>query len=195
MRNKVVLFIASVVFFTACVETTGISPINGKRLKKNELLTSNSSIYLANGGDGMMETYFSEITKEEVAKGSGVSALNIAFKQLRMKTARVVSSKTVTTEMNALKSSKLNKSDYLIYSRVERWTDPLGINCNQYYKDEASVLVSLYSVKDKKLLNTSRLSANDCPFSVNGLPVQLGSPEILYEKLFTNWINNTFQKK
>ena len=182
--------------FSGCGRSNAsVNTINGNALEKSQLLQKGSSIYLVNGGDGMKKIYLSEIRGEEISKGSGLSAINIAYKQLRDITPNVILENKVLSEKEALEIAKLNKSDYVLYSRVETWTDPLGVNCTQYYMDEAVVVLSLYSTKDEKLLNTIRLSDKDCPSKLNGLPLSAGSPERLYEKLFSQWIYSIFLVK
>ncbi|HIC43081.1 MAG TPA: DUF4823 domain-containing protein [Sulfurimonas sp.] len=167
-----------------------------KTLKKDKLLTNSSSIYLVNGGDGLQKTYLGLImSEEEVAKGSGEAALHIAFEKLSSITPNVIQQNLVISELEALKTAKLNKSEYLIYSRTEKWTDPLGINCVDIYSDEASVVLSLYSTQNDKLLNSTRLASSNCPHKLNGIPLTTGSPESLYENLFAKWVTNTFIQK
>ncbi|HUH42422.1 MAG TPA: DUF4823 domain-containing protein [Sulfurimonas sp.] len=194
---RAAFIIAVGLFISGCAGKSDLSLniINGEKLEENQLLTTKNSIYLVNGGDGMKTTYLSVVYGEEIAEGSGLAAVNIANEQLCAYTAPVVLEKLVITEKEALENAKLNQSDYVIYSRVEKWTDPLGINCTVgYYTDEASVVLSLYSTKDEKLLNTTRLSKSSCPFKINNIPVSTGSAEILYEELFANWKNNMFAK-
>lgn len=190
------IFISGIILLLAgCgASMESINVINGEKLNSSNLLTDQNSIYIVNGGDGMKKTYFSAFVGEEVAKGSGESAINVELEQLKSITSKVVLEKLVLSEDKALEIGTINKSDYLIYSRTEKWTDPLGINCNQNYLDEASVVISLYSIADKKLLNTTRLSNSNCAPTLNGIPLRPGSPEILFKELFTKWINSTFVK-
>lgn len=193
--SKFSVILGMIILIGGCSNTGITYVIRGEKLHDNRLLTDQSSIYLVNGGDGMMGTYLSAFVGEEVAVGSGESAINIEFEQLRHRTRKVILEKTIITEDKALEIAKMNQSEYLIYSRTEKWTDPLGINCSEIYADEATVLISLYSVADKKLLQTSRLSNSDCPTKLNGMPLRPGSPERLFEELFANWLTDSFAKQ
>ncbi|WP_415397928.1 DUF4823 domain-containing protein [Sulfurimonas sp. CS5] len=192
--SYIVMILSFAIIFSGCGGSgLSLNTIKGNELEKSQLLTKESSIYLVNGGDGMKKTYLSAVTSsEEKAIESGLSAINIANTELRTITPYVILENKVITEKEAIENAKLNKSDYVIYSRVEKWTDPLGINCHEYYRDESTVLLSLYSTKDDKLLNTTRLFASDCPATLNGIPLSTGSPESLYEDLFSMWIKNHF---
>lgn len=177
-----------------------VEVLNGEKLKKENYLTANDTIYLVNGGDGMQKIYLSSIldnNKEEIALGSGEISLNIEYNFLKQKTAKVIKEKNILAEDKALEIAKLNNSDYLIYSRTEKWNDPIGLACSfPFYLNEASVVVSLYSVKDKKIINTTRLSNADCPPKINGgIPLSTLSPDSLFEKLFEKWINENFEDK
>ncbi|WP_041959924.1 DUF4823 domain-containing protein [Sulfurospirillum arsenophilum] len=196
MKHKftsLTITIMTVLVFIGCGPLhSNVRNINGTDLDKSQLLTKESSIYLVNGGDGMKKTLFSSVYGEEVSIGSGLSAINIAFDQLKWGNPHVILENKVLSEKEALENATLNNSDYVIYSRVETWTDPLGISCSKHYMDEASVVISLYSTKEQKLLKTTRLSAKDCPSTLNGMPLSPGSPERLYEKLFSQWTRNIF---
>ncbi|MDW6005204.1 DUF4823 domain-containing protein [Vibrio mangrovi] len=196
-KIKIIFISMSTLFVFACSSNSyNIDTINGKVLDNSSKIPLQSvSIYLVNGGSGMKMTYLSPINSDEVAEGSDISALRIANDELSKYTSRVTTDRNVLTEDKALEIGTINKNDYLIYSRVEKWSDPLGINCNEYYYDEASVLISMYSLKDKKLINTSRLSSASCPSKVNGIPLSTGSPEKLYEILFSKWLNENFSIK
>lgn len=194
LKYGLLLIIAFII--SGCTNTGNTYVIRGERLKNDALLSNKSSIYVVNGGDGIKKTYLSAFLGEEIAVGSGESAVNIEFSKLRERTPKVVLEKLVLPEDRAIEIAKMNQSDYLIYSRTERWTDPLGINCRlDYYYDEASVVISLYSIPEKKLLNTMRLENADCPSNINGMPVRPGSPENLFEKLFAQWLDYTFESK
>lgn len=191
--SYIVMILSFAIIFSGCGGSgLSLNTIKGNELEKSQLLTKESSIYLVNGGDGMKKTYLSAISGEEKAMGSGLSAINIANTELRTITPYIILENKVISEKEALEVARLNKSDYVIYSRVERWTDPLGINCHKEYMDESAVLLSLYSTKDEKLLDTTRLFASDCPVTLNGIPLSTGSPESLYEDLFSMWIENHF---
>ncbi|MBQ0763679.1 DUF4823 domain-containing protein [Marinobacter psychrophilus] len=194
-KNLKSIFITIIIlFFTACSSIDyKINSINGSELK-NKIPLKNSKIYIVNGGDGREMSYLSFGNSDEIAKGSGFSALKIASDNLSKYTANVVSEKEILLEDKALEIGAINQSDYLIYSRVEQWSDPLGINCHSHYYDEASVLLSIYSVKDEKLIDTSRLSSKSCPFKMNGIPVSTGSPEKLYSVLFSKWLDEKFKR-
>lgn len=193
--SKFCLLTGMALLIGGCASTGSSYTIRGEKLHDKSLLTNQSTIYLVNGGDGMRGTYLSAFVGEEPAVGSGAAAVNIEFEQLRHRTSKVILEKTILTEDKALEIAKMNQSDYLLYSRTEKWTDPLGINCSKIYLDEASVLISLYSVADKKLLQTSRLTNANCPTKLNGMPLRPGSPERLFEELFTNWLENSFVKQ
>jgi len=191
--SSIVMVLSIILIFSGCGGSNlNLKTIKGNELEKSQLLTKESSIYLVNGGDGMKGTYLSVITGEEKSIDSGLSAINIAKKQLTTITPYVILENKIISEKEALEIAKLNKSDYMIYSRVETWTDPLGINCNENYMDESTVLLSLYLTKDEKLLHTTRLFAKDCPTTLNGIPLSTGSPENLYENLFSKWVQNHF---
>ena len=196
MKNKfkslAIAIIIALVFIGCGTLHSSVKTINGTDLDKSQLLTKESSIYLVNGGDGMKKTLFSSVYGEEVAIGSGLSAINIAFDQLKWGNPHVILENKILSEKEALENAALNNSDYVIYSRVETWTDPLGISCSKHYMDEASVVISLYSTKDAKLLKTTRLSDKDCPSTLNGMPLYPGSPERLYTKLFSQWARSIF---
>lgn len=192
LKGLTIAIMTALVFIGCGPLHSKVKTINGTELDKSQLLTKESSIYLVNGGDGMKKTYLSLIYGEEVSIGSGLSAINIAFDQLKGGNPHVILENKVLSEKEALENAALNNSDYVIYSRVETWTDPLGISCSNDYMDEASVVISLYSTKDVKLLKTTRLSAKDCPIRLNGVPLSPGSPERLYEKLFSQWARSIF---
>lgn len=199
MKNnniKATLVALAMFSITACSAIDShVGAINGKTLKGEDRISlKDSNIYLVNGGDGRMKTFTSLGKSDEEAKGSGKSALNIASGELSKVTQLVIIENKNLSENEALEVAQLNKSDYLIYSRVEEWTDPLGISCGEYYADQASVLLSIYSVEDKKLVNTSRLAATDCPPRLNGIPLSTGSPESLYTDLFSKWLDGNFKK-
>jgi len=193
--SKFSLILGIILIISGCANTGRTYVIRGEKLHDDRLLTNKSAIYLVNGGDGRKGTYLSAFVGEETAVGSGESAVNIEFEQLRNRTSKVILEKTIITEDKALEIAKMNQSDYLLYSRTEKWTDPLGINCSEIYLDEAVVLISLYSVEDKKLLQTSRLSNANCPNKLNGMPLRPGSPERLFEELFANWLTDSFAKE
>lgn len=193
--SKFCLLTVIVLIIGGCASTGSTYVIRGEKLHDQTLLTNQSTIYVVNGGDGMRGTYLSAFVGEEPAVGSGEAAVNIEFEQLRQRTSKVILEKTILTEDKALEIAKMNQSDYLLYSRTEKWTDPLGINCSEIYFDEATVLISLYSVADKKLLQTSRLTNANCPNKLNGMPLRPGSPERLFEELFGNWLDNSFVKQ
>jgi hypothetical protein len=187
-----------VMLFVGCSSKEGkIEIINGEKLKKENLLTRNDTIFLVNGSDGMKKTYLKSIVNntEEIALGSGESSLNIEYNLLSERTSKILVEKNILTEDKALEIAKLNNSNYLIYSRTEKWNDPLGITCTlPFYVDEASVVISLYSVKDKKMISTTRLSNADCPAKINGgIPLSTLSPESLFEELFVKWLDENFQ--
>lgn len=190
IKSLTIAIMMTLVFIGCGPLNSSVKTINGADLDKSQLLTKESSIYLVNGGDGMKKTLFSSVYGEEVSIGSGLSAINIAFDQLKWGNPHVILENKVLSEKEALENATLNHSDYVIYSRVETWTDPLGISCSKHYMDEASVVISLYSTKDAKLLKTTRLSAKDCPSTLNGMPLYPSSPERLYEKLFSQWVRS-----
>ncbi|WP_417362558.1 DUF4823 domain-containing protein [Gallaecimonas pentaromativorans] len=195
-RNFVALLVvAGSLFLSACASTKyNVDEINGSTLAKDQRVSlKDANLYLVNGGDGMQTTYLSMGEADEVAKDSGADVVRIENDAFSTLTAHVIAEKNVLPEDKALEVGGLNKSDYLIYSRVEKWSDPLGMNCQKYHADEASVLLSLYSVKDKTLINTSRLQARSCPDTLNGIPLQTGSPEKLYKVLFSQWISKNFK--
>lgn len=198
MNNKLKVFITLLTLFSisACTSSNSfIKPINGQTLQGNEKISfKGTSFYLVNGGDGKMQTYTSLGASDEPAEGSGEAALIIANEALSGFTDRMIVENQELTEAQALENAVINKSDYLIYSRVEKWTDPIGINCQKYYADEASVLLSLYSVSNKKLINTSRLADKSCPAKLNGVPLSTGSPEGQYRDLILQWIQTNFNK-
>lgn len=182
--------------FIGCSAREGkIELLDGKKLNKENFLTYNDAIYLVNGGDGMKKTYLSSVVdKEELAVGSGEISLNIEYNLLKNRTSKIIMERYVLTEDKALEIAKQNNSDYLIYSRTEKWNDPIGLTCTlPFYMDEASVVISLYSVKDNKLISSTRLSNADCPPKINGgIPLAPLSPDSLFEKLFQDWINENF---
>lgn len=199
-RSLCYVFVAFLVMlFVGCSAKEGkIELLNGEKLKKGNFLTHNDAIYLVNGGDGMKRTYLSSIVdKEELSVGSGEISLNMEYTLLRNRTAKLIIERNVLTEDKALEIAKLNNSDYLIYSRTEKWNDPIGLTCTMpFYMDEASVVISLYAVKDKKLISSTRLSNKDCPPKINGgIPLAPLSPDSLFEKLFQDWINENFEEK
>lgn len=192
---KILLISATILLFTGCSSVNyNVTNIKGTSLDDSEkILISNANIYLVNGGDGRKMTFLSLTESNELAEESGVSALNIAHDALSHYSDRIIAEREVLLEDKALEIGTINKSDYLIYSRVEEWSNPLGINCANTYYDEASVLLSIYSVQKKELINTSRLTAKSCPTKVNGLPVSTGSPEKLYKVLFSQWLDEFFK--
>ena len=103
--------------------------------------------------------YFLQI--HHVAKDSGLSAVNVANDILVKHTNKITLEKRPMPQDQALEIA--GESDYLIYSIVEEWVDPLGLNCGKYYHDYASVQVQLYDIKEKKLVNNTRLSAETVP--------------------------------
>ncbi|MGF1907864.1 DUF4823 domain-containing protein [Vibrio kasasachensis] len=191
---KSILVALTALSISACSSTAyHVNAINGQTLKgENKISLNDSNFYLVNGGDGRMMSFTSLGESDEKAEGSGISALNIASDSLSKFTQLIVVENNELTEDKALDVAKTNNNDYLIYSRVEQWSDPLGINCGTHYYDEASVLLSIYSVKDRKLINTSRLAAKSCPTKLNGFPLSPGSPENLYSDLFSKWVNENF---
>lgn len=189
---KTIVTAAIILSISACASTNyRVEAINGSESK---ISLKDANFYLVNGGDGRMMSYTSLGDSDELAEGSGFAALMIANDTLYNSTSQVVAEKEVMSEDKALEVGFINKSDYLIYSRVEQWSDPLGINCNDYYYDEASVVVSLYSIPSKELISTSRLSAKSCPSKLNGIPLSSGSPEQLYTKLFSKWLEKNIEK-
>ena len=198
---KIIFSFFLISFLTACSSTNyNVLRINGDVLKvedhvvsEKSILLSGKSIYLVNGGNGNTLSLLSGGAHDEVVEGSGLSALTIAYDILRPYSAALVMQKEIILEDRALEIATTNKNDYLIFSKVEFWSDPFGMVCNGHYYDEASVLLSLYSVKDKELINTYRLSANSCPTTINGIPMSTGSPEKLYEELFTLWIEKNLK--
>lgn len=204
MRNmkrnlSYVFVVVFAMLFVGCSAREGkIELLNGEKLKKENFLTHNDVVFLVNGGDGMGKTYLgSVVDKEELAVGSGEISLNIEYNLLKNRTSKIIMERNVLTQDKALEIAKLNNSDYLIYSRTEKWNDPIGLTCTlPFYMDDASVLISLYSVKDNKLISSTRLSNADCPPKINGgIPLSPLSPDSLFEKLFQDWINENFQEK
>jgi len=198
---KIIFSFFFISFLTACSSTNyNVNRINGDVLKvedhvasEKSILLSGKSIYLVNGGNGSTLTLLSGGEHNEVVDGSGLSALTIAYDILRPYSPALVKQEKIILEDRALEIAATNKNDYLLYSKVEYWSDPFGMACNQNYYDEASVLLSLYSVKDKELINTYRLSASSCPSKLNGIPLSSGSPEKLYKELFTLWIDKNLK--
>lgn len=124
-----------------------VQPINGRFAKNDKIVLNDVSIYIVNGGNASMKTFTSTSVESEEAMGSGLAAINIAYKKFFENTANIISEKYLTLEDKALEIGAINESDYLVYSRVEKWTDPFGMNCGPLYHDEASVLLSLYAIK------------------------------------------------
>lgn len=189
---KAVFIVAVTSFLAACSSTNYmVHQIDaGTEGNKEKISLKDNSFHLVNGGDGIKTTLI--LLQEKPAEGSGASALNIANEYLAKHTQAIVAEKEILTTEQALEAAVSNNSGYLVYSQVEIWTDPLGINCTKHYYDQASVLLSIYSLSDKALISTSRLSAKSCPHTVNGIPVTTGSPEKLFETLFDKWFNENF---
>lgn len=187
------LFIVAVTSFLAACSSTNyiVQQIEaGKNGSKEKISIRDNTFHLINGSDGIKSTFIT--FQEKPAEGSGASAINIANEYLVKHTQAIVAEKEILTKEQALETAASNNGNYLIYSQVEIWNDPLGINCSKYYHDQATVLLSIYSLSDKELINTSRLSAKSCPHTVNGIPVTTGSPEKLFETLFEKWFNENF---
>ncbi len=193
-RIKLFSAVAVLLLTTACSTTPHFDQLGGSVLdKEHRISLKDSKIFLANGGDGMKKTMIS-LESDEISEGSGLSALTIANNIMAKSAPLLVAENKPLTEDKAVEIGQLNKSDYVIFSHVEKWTDPLGINCHEKYSDEASVVLSIYSVEEKQLINSTRLWARSCPFTLNGIPLSTGSPESLYEDMFTLWLDKNFQK-
>lgn len=96
-------------------------------------------------------TFLSGGDSDELVERSDISALNITQDNLSKYTQYIT------------KENKNILEDKAIYTRVEQWTDPLRINCTEYYYDEASILISIYSAADRKLINTARVRFKSYP--------------------------------
>ena len=195
--NRIRISIATIILLltTACSSVISkMDQIGGSPLDTaHKISLKDSKIFLVNGGDGMKKT-FTSLKDDEIAEGSGLSAWTIANEEMAKLSPLLIAENKPTTEDKALEIGKLKKSDYLIYSHVEKWTDPFGMSCHQHYSDEASVVLSIYSIENKELINATRLAAKSCPHTLNGIPLSTGSPESLYEDLFTEWLDKNFKK-
>ena len=196
--NSIKISLSTIILLltTACssvvskVDSLGGSPLD----TDHKISLKDSKIFLVNGGDGMKKTYTSLGDNDEIAEGSGLSAWTIANEEMSKFSPLLVAENKPTTEDKAIEIGKLKQSEYLVYSHVEKWTDPLGINCHEHYSDEASVVLSIYSIEEKQLINSTRLAAKSCPFTLNGFPLSTGSPESLYEDMFEEWLETNFKK-
>lgn len=166
----------------------------------NEKIDSSRTFYVPIGPDGKTKTW-PLITQQAPAAGSGFLASDLVNRNLLLLQGKTIMGMAPESEKEALESAKQKGLDYVVYSRVNLWVDPMFMACTNtrqngvhvYYLDEADVDMSVYDVKSEKVIHLSKLHHAGCPVVLLGsIPVGTHTPAGRFNKVLQSWMKENF---
>lgn len=185
-----VVVIFSVLLFSGCQSvraTKGIKPVSAQGV-----IDHRGSIYVPIGVDGH---YFSfPARNQKPAKGSGAEAAVVLFSGLQRYQPRSVMGTVVESEQQALASAREKGLKYVVYSRVNDWTDASYLTCSSAHVDSVNVDVSVYEVASGTIMSIDKLYNGGCPTRVFSIPFGTASPAGRFKSVLDVWLRENFRE-
>lgn len=185
-----VTVIFSVLLFSGCQSVRvpkGIKPVSAQGV-----IDRNGSIYVPIGVDGH---YFSFPARtQKLAKDSGAQAAAVLFSGLQRYQPRTVMGTGVENEHQALASARDKGLKYVVYSRVNDWTDASYLTCSAAYVDSVNVDVSIYEVASGEVVRLDKIYNGGCPTRIFSIPFGTSSPAGRFKSILDVWLRENFRE-
>lgn len=194
--KKICLFIC-LILISACTYVGKERNVN--IVSKKEGVANNKSFYVIYPENGTYQTLFRKKIVEN--KDSAKEVMKVFEKKLKEKIKNITTSASNLDLKTGFEKAKENNSDYLIQMDINNWKDSTYFMCRPYNdgsgivkeprqeeKDSLDIVIYIYDVKTKELINKQELVGNGCPIILlNLIPVGTNSPEGYLKELLDDW--------
>lgn len=194
--KKCYLIICLTLLLNACtfVSTTK----NVKVFNKDDSIGFENTFFLNYPKNGFEESYFTKKLKEN--KNSAKNVVDIFKQKMNDSFGNLYISNKNLSLQDAFEEAKLRGDNYLIDMQIITWKDASYILCRPTQsqgttevltKDSVEIVISIYDVNSKILLNRQKLIENGCPIVFFGfIPVGKNSPHSHFKSLLNEWIKS-----
>jgi hypothetical protein len=169
------------------------APRGIKSVSAQGVLEAGKSFYVPTGPDGKYVSF--PLLKQKEAKGSGKAAADELFAQVGRYQPRIVQGVALETEEQALATARGKGLDYVLYSRVNEWTDANFLTCSPEYVDRLDVDVTVYDVATGRALKIDKLYNGGCPVRVAGIPFGTYSVNGRFRQILDIWLAENLRER
>jgi len=174
---------------SGCTATWG--PKGIQQINNQEKVVGQKAFYVPVGYDGKTRTW--PLLRQAPAENSGRIASEIIYNKFLILQPKTIMGVAPETEHEALNSAKQKGLDYVVYSKVNMWVDPMYMACGKDYMDQSEVEISVYDVKTEKVVTLDRIYNSGCPVVlVSFIPIGTTTPEGRFNKVLNDWMKARF---
>lgn len=165
------------------------APRGIKNVTAQDVILPSKPMYVAVGPNGTRKTL---LNQTEDAKNSGAEAADVVYEQVLRYQPRTVKGAAFETEKQAIESARAKGMGYVVYSRVNEWTDANYLTCGEKYYDRMSVDIAIYDAESGKAVRLDNLYDGGCPIKILSIPFGTSSMKGRLENVFSIWLGENF---
>ncbi len=165
------------------------APRGIKNVTAQDVILPSKPMYVAIGPNGTRKTL---LNQTEEAEDSGVEAADVVYEQVLHYQSRTVKGAAFETEKQAIESAKAKGMGYVVYTRVNDWTDANYLTCGEKYFDRMSVDIAIYDTESGKAVRLDNLYDGGCPLKIFSIPIGTSSMKGRLEDVFSIWLEENF---
>lgn len=190
---RAVVVVVCALALSACQIQVVKMPRGIKPVSAQGVVEAQKSIYVAQGPDGSYRRFPTQTLQE--APGSGKAAATVVFAEVQAYQARTVLGTAMETEAQALESARRKGLDYVLYTRVNEWTDATYLTCTPAYPDRLDVDLAVYDVATGKAVRLDKLYNGGCPVRVGGIPVGVSRLDSRFRQILRIWLAENLRER